>query len=719
MKRTISFAIILIISFLTACQPAVQTASPAVEQTAAVTDTAPALATETSLPTPRPSLTNTATEPPTPTETIMPTLPPTSTPPVISSESVGHLAYTGRLGGGALVAVALAPDAAQVVVLTSAALMAYDVSTGSLSWEVPTDHVYNKAVYSDDGTQIITSTRGGTVRHWDAGSGKVMGEALPIVNNTRAVALSSNGTLLAALDNFDQTFVWDTTTGEKLQTNNGLAFPFGAMQVAVSSDGKTFLNSGIDSKVNYQIRLWDVTRGRFLTGLQGLPGEVFDLDFSPDGQYVAALATRVSGGLRGMQYLYLWRVSDGALLDTVDLSLDTSTYAFLENGSTILAGTASGQVMFINFRFGDRYTYGFLQDQIAAHPAAVVSLSSSADGLKYASAAADGSVKVWDAATGEVLFSTQVENLSLQNIHDEWVYEDLKVINHQHESGFSASPTSAIIARTASDLRSIDIIDLLTGEIIRNLKIETAVYFNSPVFSPDGKTVAAVLDNTRIIVWEVDSGVEVLRLSTQHIKPITKLQYSPDGNWIASMSDGELFVWDLGTVSQKHALTAFNTFSYSPDGHSMVTDVQDMGINLLDAKTGRKVTYIETGYVNDLAISPDSKYAAVAGYRSQVRYEQDNLVYFIDLEQQKRIRTLEITGYPAEVMDVVYTPDGSAIVTIDLYGDVYIWGASTGALLQHYEGQVAMPAQTGFTSDGRTLLILGADNSIQMFQVTE
>jgi len=354
MKRTTSFAIILLIFLLTACQPAVPTASPAVEPTAAVTDTAPALATETSLPTQQPSLTNTATKLPTPTETIMPTLSPTRTPPAISSESVGHLAYTGRLGGGALVAIALAPDAAQVVVLTSAALMAYDVSTGSLSWEVPTDHVYNKAVYSDDGTQIITSTRGGTVRHWDAGSGKVMGEALPIVNNTRAVALSRNGTLLAALDNFDQTFVWDTTTGEKLQTNNGLAFPFGAMQVAVSSDGKTFLNSGIDSKVNYQIRLWDVTRGRFLTGLQGLPGEVFDLDFSPDGQYVAALATRVSGGLRGMQYLYLWRVSDGALLDTVDLSLDTSTYAFLENGSTILAGTASGQVMFINFRFGDR-----------------------------------------------------------------------------------------------------------------------------------------------------------------------------------------------------------------------------------------------------------------------------------------------------------------------------------------------------------------------------
>ena len=83
-------------------------------------------------------------------------------------------------------------------------------------------------------------------------------------NNTRAVALSNNGMLFAALDNFDQTFVWDTTTGELLRTNNGLAYPFGAMQVVVSSDGKTFLNSGIDSKINYQIRVWNVENGRFL-----------------------------------------------------------------------------------------------------------------------------------------------------------------------------------------------------------------------------------------------------------------------------------------------------------------------------------------------------------------------------------------------------------------------------------------------------------------------
>jgi WD40 repeat protein len=710
MKRFTLFFLLLL--FLTAgCAPAeiTPTATAVIEETPEPTQTFTATVEPTSTPT--------ATASPLPTVTYTPQPTATSTPEVISAETARGLAFTGRLGGGAMVGIALAPDALNVVVLTTLMLKMYAVESGDLLWEKPSERVFADIAFSDDGSQVIARTRGGTVQRWDAASGEKLGEPLPIVPNTRDIALSGDGAVLVALDNFDETVLWDTTTGDLLQTNNGLAYPFGAMQVAASSDAQTFLNSGIDSKVNYQIRLWDVRRGRFLTGLRGLVGEVYDLQFSPDGQFVTALDTRVSGGLHGMQYLYLWRVSDGMLLDTVDLSLDVSCHTFLGDGATVLAGTADGKVLFANFRFGERYTYGYIRDTVYAHESAVVDLSSNADGTLYASAAADGSVKVWNVASGEEVFSILVEGLSLTTIEEEWTYEQLSVFARYHYPGMDISPADGLIARTGADLRSIDLIDPNSSEVIRTLKIEIPGYFSSPVFSPNGKTLAAAFDNNRIIFWDVESGNDILRLTTQHIYPISKLQFSPDGTQIASLGNGELFVWNLETISQEHALTAFRTFTYSSDGKLILTDAQEEGVFLIDAGNGKRLGSMATDRVNDLAFSPDNLQIAVAGYRSQVRYEQENLVYFLDVVQQKRIRTIELTGYPAEVMKVAYSPDGSLIISIDRYGSIYIWNAATGTLLQRFEEQAAMPADIRFTPDGRTLMIAGSDNTIQSFEI--
>lgn len=710
MKKALNF-VLLIAFMLSACTPA------AVAPTATVPVVADTLApSQTSSPTPQPTRTPTTTSTPLPTATQTPQPTPTPTPAEISIENARQLMLSSRLGGGALIGIALSPDATLIAVLTSLTLQMYSVESGDLLWEIPCDRTYEDIAFAEDGAHVVARTRGGSVQRWDAASGEISGDPLPILQNVRDVALSTNGALLIALDEFDETFVWDTASGEMLQTNNGLAFPFGAMQVAASSDLETFLNTGIDSKVNYQVRLWDVRRGRFLTGLRGLVGEVYDLQFSPDGQYVTALGTRVSGGLRGMQVLYLWRVEDGSLLDVVSLSLDVSCHTFLGDGSTVMAGTADGKVLFAAFRFGERYTYGYLRDQVYAHEAAVVDLSTSLDGTKYASAAADGEVKVWDVPTGDPVFTIKIEDLSLQSLREEWTYEGLSVFARYHNPAMDIS-SSGIIARTAADLQSIDLIDPATGEISANLKIEIPGYYGAPVFSPDGKTLAAAFDNNRIIFWDVESGFDVLRLTTQHIHPISRIRFSPDGAQLASLGNGELFVWNLETATRLYALTAFRTFTYSSDGANILTDAQEEGVFILDASNGKKISLINTDQVNDMALSPDNLKIAIAGYRSPVRYEQDNLVYFLDVVERKRITSIELTGNPSEVMHVAYSPDGSMVVSIDAYGSIYVWNAVTATLLQRFEEQVRLPAEIRFSADGRTLLISGSDNTIQLFQI--
>jgi WD40 repeat protein len=712
MKRSFLIVWVIIFTLVSGCSPSSTT--PTAQQ---VEPTNPPPASETPIPTEEPTQPPlpSATFVPTATQTLVPTLSPT--PEVFSAETGRQLALVNRLGGGAVQGVALSPDAAHVAVLTTLALQMYDVASASLVWEISTEKVFEELVFIEDGAALVGRTRGGMVQRWDAASGEKLGDALPIVPNTRHVALSGTGAILIAVDNFDQTSLWDTATGQQIQTNNGLAFPFGAIEAAASPDGKTFLNSGIDSKINFQIRVWDVGSGRFISGLRGLPGEVSDLRFSPDSQYAMALGTRVAGGLHGMQNLYLWRVADGALLTTVDLSLDTSAYTFLADGATALVGRANGNIMFVSFRFGERFTYGYVKDEIFAHDSAIVSLSSSADGLKFASVAADGSVKVWDVKEGAELFSTRVEGLSLQTIVTEWTYEQLTVLKKYHYPATALSPDGSLLAQVAPDLRSVNLLDASSGVVVRNLKIEQDGYYDTTVFSPDGKTVAAAFDGQRIILWDVESGLDVLRVTTQHTQMITRLRFSPDGSTIASLGNGELYVWDLATANLKHTMTAFHTFLYSGDGLMLITDAKDTGIYLVDALTGRKITFIESDRVNDLAISPDNLTLAVAGYRSPLRYQQENLVYFLDVEGAKRIRTIELQGYPAEVMDVAYTPDGSAIVSIDKYGSIYVWSATAGTLLQHFEEVAVLPADIYFSPDARTLIVTNADNTVQHYEI--
>ncbi len=712
MKKVFILFFVLIIVVMSGCKsgevsPTGQTPEPSA--------TLPA--SDTPAPTEKPSQSPAPTETaqPTATQTALPTA--TVTPQIVSADNARQLTLIRRSGGGAMMGIALSPDASQIAVLTTLKLILYDVASSSLVWEVENGKVFKEVAFSDDGATITAMTRAGSVQRWNAADGTSAGDPLPIQPNTRDVAISGNGAVLITLDNFDQTYLYDTATGEQVQTNNGLAYPFGAIEVAASPNGETFLNSGIDSKISYQIRLWDVRRGRFLIGLRGLPGEVYDIKFSPDSQYVTALSTRVSGGLHGMQNLYLWRAETGALLDTVDLALDVSTYTFLADGATVLAGTADGKVLVVSFRFGERYTYGYIKDQFFAHEAALIGLASSVDGLKFASAAVDGSIKVWDITTGEMLFTGQVEGLSLQALTEEWTYEDLTVFSRSHFPSASISADGNLFVRTAADLHSIDIIDANTDELVKNLKIEIPGYYASPVFSPDGKTIAAAFDGNKIIFWDVEEGLDILRMTTQHIKPITRLQYSPDGTNLASLSNGELFVWEPATTSLKHNLTAFDSFTYSQDGSLIITDAQEEGVNVLDALTGKKQVLLSSYYVNDLAITNDNTIIAAAGYRSPVRYQQDNLIYFLNIADRKFVRTIELSGYPSEVMDLVYSPDNSLIVSIDLYGSIYVWNAQAGTLLARFEEQVVLPADIHFSADSRTVIITTADNTAQLYQI--
>lgn len=715
MKKFYIWTVIIFLLLISGCNPATATPTsvptatetePVVEPTASMTPT------ETEVPTTVPP---TETPIPTATETPLPT--PTATPLVISADNARELAFVRRLGGGAMRKVALSPDGSKVVVLTTLMMKMYDVESGELIWETETGRVQEEIVFSELGTRLITRTRGGSIQRWSTITGAKVDDPLPVITNTRYISLASSGDYMITTDPFDQTYIWDTHTGEMLDHDEGLAFPFGVLDSTVSPDGETYLISGISSKRTFYIRLWRTSTSRYLRGLRITGSKVSDFRFSANNLFVTGVGTRILGGKHGIFDLYIWRVEDGKLLDTVEMTLDTTDHLFLGNGETILFSRANGMIYFIKLRIGERYSYGYLYNEIFAHDGAIISLSSSADGTKFASATSEGSVKIWETETGTELQSIQVEGLSLLSRTVEHKHILDTFYDEHHEANTSLSSDGTRFVQTAPDLRSVNILDVATGEVLQSLKIEIGEYYASPVFSLDMKTIAAVLDGRQIIFWDIETGLDILRITSHQLNQITKLQYSIDSSEIASLSYGELLVWDPASITLAKSLASFGSFDYSPDGTIIVTDNVEIGLPVLDAESGRKIVEMTSYYINDLDISPDSTTVAVAGYRSPQRYQQTNLLYFLNIEIRRFTRFIELAGYPAEVVDVKYAPDGIMVVSIDAYGDIYVWNVRTGTLLQKFEEVVVLPADIIFSPDGRTLMVTNGDNTVQFYEI--
>lgn len=92
-----------------------------------------------------------------------------------------------------------------------------------------------------------------------------------------SIAISPDGTLLAAGNEDGSIFLWDPITHEELFH---LHHPGGVLSLAFSPDGSLLASGG---EWDGTIRLWDITQGIQITVLQETSAPIADLAFSPDG----------------------------------------------------------------------------------------------------------------------------------------------------------------------------------------------------------------------------------------------------------------------------------------------------------------------------------------------------------------------------------------------------------------------------------------------------
>ncbi len=525
----------------------------------------------------------------------------------------------------------------------------WDVASGAPIGSPLTGHqdaVWGVA-FSPDGKTLASASADSTVILWDVASGEM--RLPPLMGHTDevySVAFSPDGRLVASAGADMTIILWDAETGETvhdpLQGHEDWIY-----SVAFSPDGQTLASGGADNT----IRLWDVASGDPVgQPLQGHTNWVRQVTFSPDGTQL--FSASVDGTVR------VWDVASGAALLTLAGHGDEVwSVAVAPDGVTLVSGGADSRVIMWNTR--DEYP---LRRLLSGHTNEVASVALSPDGRLIASGSGlsngggeDVSVRVWDAATGDLLKTlTGHEGLV---------------------TSVAFSPDGKLIASASAD-RTIRLWDVQTGDPV-GLPLEghtQAVY--AAAFSPDGKLIASASDDGTVILWDVATGQPIASPLVGHEGSVFSVAFSPDGRTLASGGlDGLILLWDVVTRQPRgEALTGHtdrvNSVAFSPDGQTLASGGRDDTVILWDVATGQPIRPPlagHTNYITSVTFSPDGKTLASASW--------DTTIILWDLATGRALGQ-PLTGHQKEVSSVAFSPDGQTLASGSWDMTIGLWDVS-------------------------------------------
>ncbi|HZM22178.1 MAG TPA: hypothetical protein VFC02_10560, partial [Anaerolineales bacterium] len=343
---------------------------------------------------------------------------------------------------------------------------------------------------------------------------------------------------------------------------------------------------------------------------------------------------------------------------------------------------------------------------LRGHTDVIWSAVFSPDGTQIATAAADGTAKIWDATTGKELLSVKGSTYDIGS-----------------ERGFvwyaAFSPNGKLLATAGGD-GIARIWNAITGEEILTLSGHTQQVFHIE-FNQDGNRLATVSADGTAKVWDVSTGKELLTLYEEDSDIPLRVAFSPDGSQIAianiaGTSEGWASIWDAFTgqkiLTLPHQSGYVRSVSFSPDGTHIVTPV-DRITKIWDAREGNLLStlYSHTDNVTDAAYSPDGTRLATVSWDRQIK------VWDATTGQE----LLTLPGHSSDIWSVAFSPDGTRVVTASLDGTARVWNVSPSQEFLTLVNGPAISSNTGskldYSPDGTRLAVAYSDPIAKVWDV--
>jgi WD40 repeat protein/serine/threonine protein kinase len=373
-----------------------------------------------------------------------------------------------------------------------------------------------------------------------------------------------------------------------------------------------------------------------------------------------------------------------------------------------------------------------LGDSRLKHWGFVDGVAFSPDGTALASASWDGTVKVWDPATGEerltldgggawlhaVAFSPDGKSLAAGDRWGQVTLWDWRA--GSKETTIKVGDKKVVALSFSPDGKTLAVADLASGNQIRLW--DTASGRQGPpieghtgkvrslAFLPDGRLFSGGLDNT-VRIWDLETREERPKLPRGHRQPVHAVAVSPDGRRVASgeesglikLADPATGAFTVNLLQQPHAVTAL---AFSPDGATLASAGPDGVVRLWNVTTKEKTRELRghEDRVSSLAFSPDGKTLASGGIDHSVRLWDPST-------GEPRLAS---EGHPGKVRCAAFAPDGS-VVAGGVGGEVMLWdpqARTARSLYTHPRGV----ARVAVAPDGSRVGSVGLDGGMRVWE---
>jgi WD40 repeat protein/serine/threonine protein kinase len=588
---------------------------------------------------------------------------------------LGHrdrLTLRGHAGG--VMSVAWSPDGTRLASGSNdGTVKVWEAATGkdTLTFRGHTNGV-NCVAWSPDGRRLASASWDTTVKVWEATTGKETRTLRGHTKRVWSVAWSPDGARLASASGDQTVRVWEAASGKETRTLRGHAQE--VLSVAWSPDGTRLASASWDRTV----KVWDTASGRDMLTLRGHTNEVWSVAWSPDGTRLASASADAT--------VRVWEAATGK--STLTLSGHSSRVlpvAWSPEG-TRLASASWDQTVKVWDAVAGKETV-----TLRGHTDEVNSVAWNPGGTRLASASDDGTVKVWEAAAGQ-------ENLTLRG-HTTWVRA-------------AWSPDGTRLASAGGE-NLVNVWEAASGKVLRTFRGHRAGV-ETVAWSPDGTRLASAAGDATVKVWEVATGKNHLTLPG-HTARVFWVAWSPDGTRLASASDDRTVrVWDAASGQEiltfRGHTAGVRTAAWSPDGMRLASAGVGRTVLVWDAATGKEILALR-GHTNEVwsvAWSPDG--------RRLVSGSWDRRAKVWDAATGKEVLTLR--GHTNEVWSVAWSPDGTRLASGSQDRTIKVWDAAAGTESLTLRGHTERVISLAWSPDGTRLASGSDDHTILVHDAT-
>lgn len=543
----------------------------------------------------------------------------------------------------------------------------------------------NQVIFNEDGSLLVSASDDEHVLIWDVETGEIVHDLAVGIAVNDVVYGGNADTLILGLDS-GEAVVWDIPQNVPLLVADLTRLP-----EPVLEEGQTAQVTSIAYNASQEILaagyasgrilIWDVRADEPIVQVKSHDGAVNALVFSGDGRYVytassdesALKISALTGRVVDLYVGHTNEVNDIALSPTgrnlLTVSRDrTVIYWNEETGQQLTRLWAhTNWVNAVTFSSDGRRALSASQDGSAiewdlrdgkivqvfsGHSDWVRAVAISGDGTLAVSGSDDDTVRIWDLQTGRILLrpltgheddvrgvhftsdDRRVVSVSRDGAAHVWDVEtgDLLMTYQPHDGvGMQALDIHGDLALTGADDGSVRLWNVETGELIQELEGHTDGTVQDVRFSLDGtQTISAGTDD-RVIHHNLETDETQIFDLLPDSREALSVDFTPDGNFAAAGSRGaEVYYWDLRTGEL--------LFRAEQHGSS----------------------------VRGFAINPTSENPFTAFSASA-----DLTMLFWNLDTGRVLR--EFSGHSRTVYDVVFSPDGTRLLSASRDTTLIYW----------------------------------------------